>query len=157
MGKLLWPMDMWLSRTKWKYLKKASLIWLRIIIFRVCQRPVFVYLVLVLLDAKHCKIRNKSNIAKYNWELIKSWYILSVLSKSWLFVNSGEFVNPILIYFIQKRVYEQVSEQKWCARINKCAASCQNQQNDCAPSEDSDQPRHPHSMIRVFAVRSMGS
>ena len=30
------------------------------------------------------------------------------------------------------------------------AASCQNQQNDCAPSEDSDQPGHPPSLIRVF-------
>ena len=27
----------------------------------------------------------------------------------------------------------------------------------CAPSEDSDQPGHPHSLIRVFAVRFMGS
>ena len=26
-----------------------------------------------------------------------------------------------------------------------------------APSEDSDQPWHPHSLIRVFAVRSMDS
>ena len=29
----------------------------------------------------------------------------------------------------------------------------QNQQNVCAPSEDSDQPGHPPSLIRVFAVR----
>ena len=29
----------------------------------------------------------------------------------------------------------------------------QNQQNECAPSEDSDQPWHPPSLIRVFAVR----
>ena len=36
---------------------------------------------------------------------------------------------------------------------NKWAASWQNQQNDCAPSEDSDQPGLPHSLIRVFAVR----
>ena len=28
----------------------------------------------------------------------------------------------------------------------------QNQQNGCAPSEDSDQPGHPPSLIRVFAV-----
>ena len=28
---------------------------------------------------------------------------------------------------------------------------------DCAPSEDSDQPGHPPSLIGVFAVRSMGS
>ena len=32
-----------------------------------------------------------------------------------------------------------------------------NQQNQCAPSEDSDQPRHPASLVRVFAVHSMGS
>ena len=40
---------------------------------------------------------------------------------------------------------------------HKWAATWQNQQSDCAPSEDSDQPRHPPSLIRVFAVCSMGS
>ena len=35
----------------------------------------------------------------------------------------------------------------------KWAASWQNQQNDCVPSEDSDQPGHPASLIRVFTVR----
>ena len=29
----------------------------------------------------------------------------------------------------------------------------QNQQSECAPSEDSDQPGHPPSVIRVFTVR----
>ena len=38
-------------------------------------------------------------------------------------------------------------------RIMKWAASWQNQQNECTPSEDSDQPGHPPSPIRVFAVR----
>ena len=33
------------------------------------------------------------------------------------------------------------------------ATSWQNQQNDCTPSEDSDQPGHPPSLIRVFTVR----
>ena len=33
------------------------------------------------------------------------------------------------------------------------AATWQNQQSDCAPSEGSDQPGHPPSLIRVFAVR----
>ena len=37
------------------------------------------------------------------------------------------------------------------------AASWQNQQCGCAPSEDSDQPGHPPSLNRVFAVRLMGS
>ena len=34
-----------------------------------------------------------------------------------------------------------------------CATTWQNQQNECAPSEDSDQPGHPPSLIRVFTVR----
>ena len=33
------------------------------------------------------------------------------------------------------------------------AAKWQNQQNECVPSEDSDQPGHPPSLIRVFTVR----
>ena len=33
------------------------------------------------------------------------------------------------------------------------AATWQNQQCGCAPNEDSDQPGHPPSLIRVFAVR----
>ena len=33
------------------------------------------------------------------------------------------------------------------------ATSWQNQRNDCAPSEDSDQPVHPPRLMRVFAVR----
>ena len=35
----------------------------------------------------------------------------------------------------------------------KGAVSWQNQENDCASSKDSDQPWHPPSLIRVFAVR----
>ena len=37
--------------------------------------------------------------------------------------------------------------------VNNWAAKWQNQQNECAPSKDSDQPGHLHSLIRVFAVR----
>ena len=39
------------------------------------------------------------------------------------------------------------------SRMTKWAATWQNQQSDCAPSEDSDQLGHPPSLIRVFAVR----
>ena len=35
----------------------------------------------------------------------------------------------------------------------KWATTWQNQQSECAPSEDSDQPGHSPSLIRVFAVR----
>ena len=45
--------------------------------------------------------------------------------------------------------------QKWDTRHEriKRAASWQNRQSECAPSEDSHQPGHPPSLIRVFAVR----
>ena len=38
------------------------------------------------------------------------------------------------------------------ANIDIWAATWENQQNECAPSGDSDQPGHPPSLIRVFAV-----
>ena len=37
--------------------------------------------------------------------------------------------------------------------IHIWARTWQHQQSDCAPSEDSDQPGHPPSLIRVFAGR----
>ena len=40
-----------------------------------------------------------------------------------------------------------------CGARDNWSATCQNQQNGCASSEDSDQPRHPHSLTRLFAVR----
>ena len=39
------------------------------------------------------------------------------------------------------------------ASISKWAVTWQNQQSECVPSEDSDQPGHPPSLIRNFAVR----
>ena len=54
-------------------------------------------------------------------------------------------------------VKEFQQEQEQVGEVGIWDASWQNQQNDCAPSEDSDQPGHPPSLIRVFAVRSMGS
>ena len=36
---------------------------------------------------------------------------------------------------------------------NNWAVTWQSQQCDCAPSEDSDQPGHPPSLTRIFAVR----
>ena len=39
------------------------------------------------------------------------------------------------------------------ARWSQLSRLATNQQSECAPSEDSDQPGHPPSLIRVFAVR----
>ena len=38
------------------------------------------------------------------------------------------------------------------SRWEKWATTWQNQQNECSPSEDSDQPGHSSRLIRVFAV-----
>ena len=50
-------------------------------------------------------------------------------------------------------VNRSLSSPTSCKRPIKWAATWQNQQNGCASSEDSDQPGHPPSLIRVFAVR----
>ena len=46
-----------------------------------------------------------------------------------------------------------LDEQRCLLNTCKWAATWHKQQSDCAPSEDSDQPGHPPSLIRVFAVR----
>ena len=60
----------------------------------------------------------------------------------------------------QNRFFSEKKKKKsvflgWLIELerNIWAATWQNQQNDCAPSEDSDQSGHPPSLIRVFAVR----
>ena len=45
----------------------------------------------------------------------------------------------------------------WVWWTHKWAATWQNQQSVCVPIEDLDQPGHPPSLIRVFAVHLMGS
>ena len=64
-----------------------------------------------------------------------------------------------LIYFISTFYGKQMLNLACDLLIlyNIWAAARQKKQNDCAPSENSDQPRHPPSLIRVFAWRFMGS
>ena len=58
---------------------------------------------------------------------------------------------------IKEMLEELTSKSRYLAKLKNImliwAATWQNQQNECAPSEDSDQPGHPPSLIRVFAVR----
>ena len=65
----------------------------------------------------------------------KKWLVLQ--TPYWHFMS---IINRELEDLLQRLLW------KW-------VASWQNQQNDCAPSEDSDQPGHSPSLIRVFAVR----
>ena len=67
----------------------------------------------------------------------------------------GQQQNRYQCIFLFKNIY-------WCifwrtfAQKN-WAATRQNQQSECARSEDTDQPGHLPSLIRVFAVHSVGS
>ena len=45
------------------------------------------------------------------------------------------------------------NDQETISSNSTWATTWQNQQHECAPSEDSDQPGRPPSLIRVFAVR----
>ena len=78
-------------------------------------------------------------------------YLLFVINLKY-FINK-EKKNPI---FLEISILEQ---RKFFGNsiYSIWATTCQNQQNECAPSEDSDQPGHPPSLIRVFALLSMGS
>ena len=60
--------------------------------------------------------------------------------------NHPKFQSCKMFFLNVHPMYVQPEKSTW-------AATWQNQQNECAPSEDSDQPGHPPSLIRVFAVR----
>ena len=73
---------------------------------------------------------------------------------SWIFAWD-QLVCP---HFVQSRLSSTLPlGTRWEPRSFIWDTTWQNQQIECAPGEDSDQPGHPPSLIRVFAVRSMGS
>ena len=72
------------------------------------------------------------------------------------------FCHEVAHVYFAWRALSQIACVYSCNKIKK--ASCRNEPTHdkinkmtCAPSEDSDQPGHPPSLIRVFAVRLMGS
>ena len=67
------------------------------------------------------------------------------------------FTSPKLSWeLVDNLATSDVNKHGECCKMI-WAATWQNQQSECAPSEVSAQPGHPPSLIRVFAVRSMGS
>ena len=86
---------------------------------------------------------------KLIWVFAGCTLILLVLSCRGLLV----FLFDVLVLFcIQCVPYVQYT-RRLQKPTTSWAASWQNQQNDCAPSKDSDQPGHSPSLIRVFTVR----
>ena len=59
-------------------------------------------------------------------------------------------------YFYLQSYIKALPLHQWPSQYHSLiiwATKWQNQQNGCAASEDSDQPGHPPSLTRVFAVR----
>ena len=77
------------------------------------------------------------------------------VKKSGLYLLYAQVLCFMIIFFtlfftLNQNVFYKVKQTKI---LSIWAVTWQNQQNECAPSEDSDQPGHPPSLIRVFAIR----
>ena len=59
----------------------------------------------------------------------------------------------LFVYIVWNFIHCYFKKGKYSHLFINWASTWQNQQNECAPSEDSDQPGHQPSLIRVFAVR----
>ena len=57
------------------------------------------------------------------------------------------------VAYVILNTHKSQSASGWVCKIHIWAGTRQNQQSQCAPSEDSDQPGHLPTLIRVFAVR----
>ena len=91
-----------------------------------------------------------------NYVIIVSIF-MSVCNHLWVFANNTS--NFVIFYKRKKeRRKERLTGKKTCT-IRNVSQSAFEPPHDktnnmaCAPSEDSDQPGHPPSLIRVFAVR----
>ena len=77
---------------------------------------------------------------------VKTNQIIQICRLIWVFCG-------VEMWFFEDFVVPRLD----CEVFTNWATSWQNQQIECAPSEDSDQPGHPPSRIRVFTVHTMGS
>ena len=79
---------------------------------------------------------------QYHWSSLLIYLVGNFIIYLWRATRKLKHYSKISV---SSNLYLNCTMLKW-------AATCQNQQSDCAPS-DSDQPEHPPSLIRVFAVR----
>ena len=77
----------------------------------------------------------------------EKWWTISV-------VDSNKRMPTVFFCDINRSLVFRFTLMHYCTEpvYDTWAATWQNQQNEWAPSEDSDQPGHPPSLIRVFAV-----
>ena len=89
------------------------------------------------------------NVTNRTWNSYENDKIYNFLSCSW--AASLEVCYNLACLSTFNMLCKE-SKYLWSS-IYIWAATRQNQLSDCAPSEDSVQPGHPPSLIRVFAVR----
>ena len=77
-----------------------------------------------------------------------SYFVPSFIGAKMILWWVDFIANDIRVRLIN--IYVRTAELSW---REAWAASWQTNKMACAPSEDSDQPGHPPSLIRVFAVR----
>ena len=74
--------------------------------------------------------------------------------------STGDEIDDIAVRSALEMGYAKTTIESAVGHLRKqgmtvWAASWKNQQNYCAPSEDSDQPGHPPSLIRVIACAQL--
>ena len=103
----------------------------------------------------HClliriSITNKIEITKFPRHLNEKW-THSIESPLGIFGLSSEVLKTNMWWFLRKsgKMWYNSILRSWHIYLSRVP----NQQNDCVPSEDSDQP-DPRSLARTFAARS---
>ena len=79
------------------------------------------------------------------------------VSRIWLFFIFLTVEGSLIQFYLKKKNSSRAFIGAGANVVILWAATWQNQQSVCAPSEDSDQSGHPPRLIRVFAMRLMGS
>ena len=72
------------------------------------------------------------------------YIVFQIFSYHSLYTQSSTLTKYRVVFSFQQQIWNSLTDCKW-------AASWQNQQSECVPSEDSDQPGHPPRLSRVFA------
>ena len=121
-------------------------------------------------------IRRTLGVTKYNKNILKHIYFTLWLYFTWnmnyQFVTFWKLSRHLIVLYahvcsiwIVESIYKLnyvILSVVLVSNNNECtcliwATTWQIKQSDCAPSEDSGQPGHPPSLIRVLDVCSMGS
>ena len=101
----------------------------------------------IQLNHTSCTRRQSENGTSHIKDDIKYQRAPAVSLEDSFFLADG---HQVILNKANKKSKQTENEQT----IAIWAATWQNQQFGCAPSEDSDQPGNPPSLIRVFAVRT---